>query len=432
MNLKNLPRKMSFIVKNKVKAPLCLILAAISLLVTGCGMAPRKLPVVEVPPEVMENYLSDKPVPLHGMYAKVLTEGKNSLVLNQLQAGLAAMEFGNFELAENSFDQALLRIESVYADNEEAAKARSLWHEEGAKDFKGEPYERAMAYYYRGLLYLRKGDLENARACFKSGILQDAFVEEEQNRCDFALLIFLEGWASQRLGDTALADAAFDELKELRPDFQRPPLEHDTLILIETGTAPRKVADGVGHAELKYRRGKRITAERVLLKRGGEPFSAYPIEDIYFQARTRGGRPIDKILEGKAVFLQQGLGVGTALTDTATGVILGSTLLTKHSNAVANVGAAIGVVGGVVTIVAINAKPHADTRYWNNLPDIVHVATLQTAGETEWKAAFTTRDGAAVDIPPVNLAVLADLQGDKVFWGRSRPIIVDKNSISRR
>ena len=29
---------------------------------------------------------------------------------------------------------------------------------------KGEPYERAMVYYYRGLIFLRNGDYENARA----------------------------------------------------------------------------------------------------------------------------------------------------------------------------------------------------------------------------------------------------------------------------
>jgi hypothetical protein len=30
--------------------------------------------------------------------------------------------------------------------------------------FIGEPYERAMAYYYRGLLYWRDGEIDNARA----------------------------------------------------------------------------------------------------------------------------------------------------------------------------------------------------------------------------------------------------------------------------
>jgi tetratricopeptide (TPR) repeat protein len=181
---------MSFTAREKGKARLSLLLLFILLFTAGCATTGGRT-VPEVPPEVLEQYLSDKPAPLRGMYAKVLTEGKGNQVLNYLQAGLAAMEIGDYALAESSFDQALLHIESVYANNEEAARARSLWHEEGAKDFKGEPYERAMAYYYRGLLYIRQGDYENARACFKSGILQDAFAEEEQSKCDFALILFM-------------------------------------------------------------------------------------------------------------------------------------------------------------------------------------------------------------------------------------------------
>jgi tetratricopeptide (TPR) repeat protein len=423
---------MSFTAREKGKARrLSLLLLFILLFTAGCATTGGRT-VPEVPPEVLEQYLSDKPAPLRGMYAKVLTEGKGNQVLNYLQAGLAAMEIGDYALAESSFDQALLHIESVYANNEEAARARSLWHEEGAKDFKGEPYERAMAYYYRGLLYIRQGDYENARACFKSGILQDAFAEEEQSQCDFALLLFLEGWTSQRLGDGHLAESAYAELEKFRPDFVRPAPDHDTLVLIETGTAPRKVADGVGHAELKYRRGKQIREERVFLKRGGETFPAYPMEDIFYQARTRGGRPIDKILEGKAVFLQRGLDIGTALTDTATGVILGSTVLTSHSNAVANVGAAIGAAGGVVTIIAINAKPHADTRYWKNLPDIIHVATLRGTEGEELEPVFTTMDGTQVDLPLIGLTPLADVKGSRLIWARSRSGIINEIAISRR
>ena len=54
--------------------------------------------------------------------------------------------------------EALDRIEAVYADNAKAEAARSKFTKENAKDFKGEPYERAMAYYYRGLAYLAEGD----------------------------------------------------------------------------------------------------------------------------------------------------------------------------------------------------------------------------------------------------------------------------------
>jgi len=93
--------------------------------------------------------------------------------------------------AADTLDRALAIVESTHGAGPEAAKARSLWYEEGCKIFKGEPYERCMMYYYRGLLYLWKKDYGNAHACFANGILQDAFAEEEQDQCDFGLLYFL-------------------------------------------------------------------------------------------------------------------------------------------------------------------------------------------------------------------------------------------------
>ena len=38
----------------------------------------------------------------------------------------------------------------------------SLFHPESSKVFIGEPYERAMAYYYRAILYWRDGQPDNA------------------------------------------------------------------------------------------------------------------------------------------------------------------------------------------------------------------------------------------------------------------------------
>ncbi|MEC8183119.1 MAG: hypothetical protein VX123_13805 [Pseudomonadota bacterium] len=47
-----------------------------------------------------------------------------------------------------------------------AGLARSNFAREDVKDFKGEPFERAMVFYYLGLSYLALGDFENARASF--------------------------------------------------------------------------------------------------------------------------------------------------------------------------------------------------------------------------------------------------------------------------
>ena len=372
----------------------------------------------------MRSYLQDKPAQLHPLYRKLALEGQRNYVLNQLQVGLAAMDMGRLDLAEEAFEQALLRIEAVYANNEKAAKARSLWYEEGMKDFKGEPYERAMAYFYRGLLYMTKSDFENARACFKAGVLQDAFAEEKQNRCDFALLVFMQGWASQCRGDTDLAAAAYEEVKRLRPDFAQPSPDHNVLVIAETGTSPRKLADGVGHYVLVYRRGKGFDEKRAQVAVAGLTCAMYPMEDIAWQAMTRGGRPVDRILKGQVVFRERAEKIGTVLTEVSSGAMLAAPVFHNSTGEVQALSAALGLLGVAQLVIAQKVNPRADTRYWANLPDAVHIWTGKLpAGVQALEVAFLDASGRSVSQPesPLNLHFIS---GYGLGWGRSRSALL--------
>jgi tetratricopeptide (TPR) repeat protein len=329
--------------------------------------------VARIPDAEMSAYLADKPPQYRNEYSRLYEEGKSNEALNYMRLGVTALKRDDRDTAQKSFDNVLQNIEAFYVDTDAAKKARSLWYEEGMKDFKGEPYERVMAYYYRGLLFLNAGDYENARAAFKSAVLQDAFAEEEQYRADFALVIFLEAVASQAAGDPEGARSAFAELKKLRPDLEIP-ADYNTIFIVETGNSPRKVADGPGHAELKYFRGRDFTEKKVEIRSAGASAqNMYPLEDIYFQASSRGGRQIDKILKDKIVFRQTNLEMGSTLSNAANTAILLAPL-TGAQGTVTAVAGGVAVVGALQQYIAINAKPHADTRFWNNLPDTVHIA----------------------------------------------------------
>jgi hypothetical protein len=328
------------------------------------------------------------------------------------------MDRGEYPVAIRSFDGVLLQIERVYANNPGAAKARSLWYKEGRKDFKGEPYERAMAYYYRGLLYLMESDYENARACFKTGVMQDAFAEEKQNRCDFALLIFLEGWASQLNGDKALADAAYRVVEELRPGFVRPPSDHNCLIIAETGTSPRKLADGMGHYELRLFRGKGFSEVGARLMIHDRQETMFPLEDIAWQAMTRGGRAIDHILKGQAVFKQTHERIGSVVTDIGTDVMVLAPLFDATTD-IQGIGAALGLIGVAQMVFSLHANPRADTRYWDNLPDIVHIATRKLSKSGPATVTFVDRRGCTV-VSPKPLTLRTDHKGNSLGWIRSR------------
>jgi len=369
----------------------------------------------------METYLQNKPLQLRPLYSKVLLQGDRNLVLNHMQAGLASMELGRNDLAEESFERALVGIERTYANSETARKARSTWYEEGMKNFKGEPYERAMAYYYRGLAYFRQGDFQNARACFKGGVLQDAFAEEKQNRCDFGLLIFLEGWASQCDGDLRLAQTAYDEVKGLRPDFVPPGKDHNVLVIAETGTAPRKVSDGIGHYQLKYRRGRHFTEQSARVRAGRRNVEMYPMEDIAWQAMTRGGRQVDSIIKGQVKFKQRNEKIATVLTDVSATAMLFAPVF-KNQGEISAASGALGLVGVAFWAISAKVKPRADIRYWNNLPDAVHVFTFK-APEQDQTVSVDFLDGNGVEIGSKQGNVHF-VKGYGLGWIRSRSAIV--------
>ena len=58
---------------------------------------------------------------------------------------------GKFEVAKPLLDDALLTVRGIYGKDPDARKARGYFTKEERKTFIGEPYERVMAYYYRGL-----------------------------------------------------------------------------------------------------------------------------------------------------------------------------------------------------------------------------------------------------------------------------------------
>lgn len=352
----------------------------VSLLLYGCVAGP-------VQPLALDPYYDTVAPQLKCQTEQLRAGGERDAVLNWEELGLAALELGDMDTARSAFDEALLRIESVFSDSETAAEARSLWYAESVKDFKGEPYERAMAFFYRGLIDIWDGDYENARAMFKSGLQQDAFAEEEQNRSDFVLHMFMIGWCAQLLGDFSAADEAYAQISEFRPDFVKPPRDHNALIILETGSSPRKYADGPELSELRFSRGARLDAQRVWVEGG----TAYPMEDIYWQASTRGGRQIDKIVKGKAEFKEQQAVMGKTLTQVGLATMAAGSRHGKNDREAKGAkiaGAILTLIGLTQMAVSANVDARADVRYWDNLPDTVHIFTTHTTCETDLPITF--------------------------------------------
>ena len=365
----------------------CLTSTMIAGLSAACVTAAEREQPVK--PEIAHAYIADKPASLHNHFYVTLAQGDRNRVLNDMRLGLATLQMGRYDLAETMFDDALQRIEAVYADNAKAKQARELFVKETTKDFKGEPYERAMSYFYRGLLYLRAGDYDNARASFKGGALQDAFAEDDQFRADLASMPFLQGWASKCANNPGTAREDFKEFRDINATAPLPADADNVLVLIETGGAPFKFSATDPNQSkpryLKFARGP-SGARAVRIRAAGLEatvaapsqrlgVAAFVLEDIYRQASTRGGREFDSILAGKAMFKDTAGTVGDV-------ALVGAGVAAAYAAGRNDRDAAIAA--GALLLVAVLAKaaaeaaePAADTRFWDNLPDRVHAATLR-------------------------------------------------------
>ena len=401
------------------------LVLVLAWMLAGCATGFEE---VRVSPEQLAQYLSDKPESMHPLYEKELREGPRNMVLNNMQIGVAAMSIEEWKLAETALDKALTGIEAVYADNDQAKKARGLWRAEGSKVFKGEPYERAMAYYYRGILYMRAGDYENARACFKAGIEQDAYAEEEQYQCDFALLMFLEGWCSHMLGNEDQAKEAWNEFHEYRPGYAFPPPDHNGLILVETGLGPRKLTGGRGGELLVIKEGIGFYEKKVKVRVGSADLTINADEDIAWQATTRGGRPMDGVLEGQVIFKEVNQAIGATIA--MAGLDVMNRAADEGNAEAAIVGLAFVFVGVAQALIADAIRTDADTRYWSNLPDRVFVATYRIPKkkvDLGFNVFFLTEyDRVIPDLTRFDEIETQNLDNGKtagMAWIRSRPAV---------
>lgn len=357
---------------------------------------------------------------LQPMYKKLFKEGRRNSVLNYMEIGSLAFKSGDINEAKIAFENAVRGIEVIYTDNPAAEKARSIWYEEAIKDFKGEPYERVMAYYYLGLVYLAEGDVENARAVFVSGLLQDAFAEEKQHRADFALMLYLSAWAAMKMDAEHLWTTSINRFSELRNGYPQPKTEDNVLVIVETGKSPRKLADGIGKYELVYRAGKKFKDTQAKVALNGVETRLLPVEDIYWQASTRGGRSIDRIVKGKVQFSDTSRNVGDSLAKTGNTLVEWSAL-NESSNSLQGFGTALSVVGLAAKVFSMNVETKADTRYWKSLPNTIHVQSLKVKNAENINTVVNALDkfGNVLNMPNMRTHTFNLPNNYTIIWAKS-------------
>lgn len=349
----------------------------------------------------------------------ILVDGPNMIaegppkdkVLWQYRTAASAMRQGQFDVAKPLLDDALLTLQGIYGKDAEARKARGYFSKEARKTFLGEPYERAMAYFYRGVIYWMDGEPDNARACFRSAEFEDSDAEQAEYAGDWVLPEYLDGLASTKLGN----DGA-DALKRARangkninlPDYN---LKANVLFIVEFGPGPLKYATGEYGEELRIRtRPSPLVSARI--KTGTIDLAVAPCDDVNFQATTRGGRVMDHVLGNKAAF--------KSATSTAGDVALIGGLTTaavSNNRTTQTVGLGIALAGLISKGISAATTPEADTRTWDNLPQFISFAAVRLPpGEHSVTVEFLDAAGRADAKLTKNLTVNIAPDRDKVVF----------------
>lgn len=357
----------------------------------------------------------------------IMVDGPNAIangpsrdkVLWEYRTAAEAMRLGQFDLAKRYLDDALTTLQGIYGPDPTARKARGYFHAEAKKTFIGEPYERSMAYIYRGVLYWMDGEPDNARACFRSAELEDSDSENHEYAGDWVLPDYLDGLATVNLG----GDGS-DALKRAQANakgIKLPPYnaKANVLFFFEFGPGPTKYVTGEYGQELRFH----VTPSPVKsaeFKVDSEQYPVAPADDVWFQASTRGGRVMDHILGNKAVF--------KTATDVAGNVaIIGGmgTAIMSRDHTAQEVGLGIALAGVVSKVFSAATTPEADARAWDNLPRYLSFASLSLPpGKHDMTVEF--RDGAGTVVPSLAKTFNVDVPAD----GKDKVVFVSDRSVT--
>ena len=348
------------------------ILATGFLLLPGCASSPKQRTADQA---VSAFFVGDYRGAVERL--RPLSQDTNeNFVLNNVRLGSAALVDYDLEEAEAAFLRAYEVMNSVGVNDGGRSLGAALVDEK-IKVWKGEPFERAMANFYLGLVYYMQGDYGNARAAFENALFKlrdygedrkdpdrDEYREAES---DFVLAHVMLGKTWLHLGRDDQAEIAFDRAVELAPYLE--PLadvelnkQSNVLLVIEFGRGPMKVTDFdgsiVGFAPNPREVGPPPLPEVIVDGRPLDPAGRNrPPVDLLVLAQQRRWQSIDTIRTVKSV-------VGT-------GLIAGG--LYEGTRRGGDGAVALGLLaGGLIA----KATSQADTRQWEMLPRTVYLLPL--------------------------------------------------------
>jgi len=273
-------------------------------------------------------------------------DGRNA-VLHRLELATAMFEQGDYDAAKPIFVEAARTMRGTSGRLEGTV---SLIANESAKIYKGDPFEKAMANFYYGLIFYARGDYGNARAGFMQALLADKDSADEEFQDDFAIAHYFAGRCSLKMGELDNARIYFEKARAARPGnpyFDEAAINDNVIIVLQLGRAPRKTRAGPGGSLDTFVRGHyRETGARVWADGTMIGESALAL-DLFHQASTSGRTVKDTIQTAKGV-VKEGLMAAAIASD-------------DHKPA--------------LFLAALLFPSGADVRQWDILPGEIHLVS---------------------------------------------------------
>ncbi len=390
---------------------------ALTLLVTllpGCGPTQNEMRAQHA----VEAYLAGDFRQAVDRLRPLADNTDENFVLNNCRLGLAALADYDLGESESAFLKAYEVINSVGV-NDGGRSLGAVLVDEKLKIWKGEPYERAMANFYLGLVYYMRHDYNNARAAFENALFKlrdygdDKDKKDDFRRVDsnFALASLMLGRCWQRLGREDLAAANFQRATAFNPSLasladSRAQGQSNVLLVVDFGRGPRKITnfDGaiVGLGPTPAEEGP---VPEPVVQVDGTPFPLAglnrPPVDLLALAQDRRWQSIDTIRTVKSA-------LGTGLI--AAGAIDGLTD-DRHRR----IGMDLALIGAGLLL---KATSQADVRQWEMLPRTVFLLPLKLS---PGKHDITVRFPGARGLSQAWRDLVVPTEGEATYYMHMQP-----------
>ena len=378
----------------------------LSAATVGCSSPPRNYDAISA------YYRYDFTLAREALRGEAMTRNNEQVILNNTRLGMAALADGDLHEAEYALSRSF-ELLSTAGLNKDRTVSAVLMHE-GVRIWKGEPFEQALTYHYVATLYALMNDWENVRAAAANALFRLTDFGSDQNAEKLAYRAaqdpnFLEhgytaidtnfalGFLMQAIGSDLSGAAGSDEQfdaalainDDLQPIIERLRLrEYDTLLIVDYGKGPTKIAYGPDQALVRFQLQERHLGQLVVSSSGMTLAQVNPVADVNQMAVDHRWNNLEDIRRAKSAIGE--------------GLLLGGTIATMYGVDRRDEAVALAGIGAMALGLLSKSGAKADTRYCEFMPAAIYLVPLQLGEVADLRVHVHGDPGSTV--------LLADVQ----------------------